>query len=1377
MREWLRVWAVLQTVAILPGKVSTQQQGRCQNVYTADIVFLVDGSSSIGRPNFQQIRMFMEGILNIFINAVKEDGVRFGVVQYSDDPRVEFSFLDHKNGTEVKKAIQSLSYKGGNTRTGTGLKYLADHFFGTSAIRANIPKVVILITDGKSQDSITNPSIKLKSQDVKVFAVGIKNADRQELEQVSSKPTEQFLFYVTNFKILQTLLPLVTRRVCESVGGVLQTDATETYTGPSNLVFVEETSESLRVRWTAAGGPVTGYRVQYVPLTELGQQITSQLREIDVRASDTITVLSELRAARDYQVTVIAQYANSIGESVTGKGRTRSSEIIPGLRIIDSGPFSLSLSWGAPAIPLQGYRITYTARGDSQGEKTLSAASTSATLNGLVPNTEYTITLYPIFPGSTAEASSIVTGKTLQLEGVQQLDIRNISSQSMQVFWRGVSGVTGYRVSWRPVSGRDTVKVDIAANRDSYLIQNLLPNTDYVVTVNALYGLTEGTPVTTRVKTGEVQTLRAFAVDTNSIKLIWNVIREARGYRLEWRRAEGDERPQTVSFPTSTNSYEITALDAGTEYFITLYTLYEGREVATPASTILTDGPVGIITNLKVLDVASNRIRLGWTGVPGATSYRIVIRNSEDDSEVTELIPGDRNTFDVENLKEGIVYNIRISALIDGREGSPVPITIRTAKTVTIDTVSDIRVLDVRGGRIQLTWTGVPGATQYKFVIRSTEDGTEFVRFVPGDQNTFEIHDLKEGITYIIRVSTLIGTREGNPITISVRTEEATETPVPGVTNLKVTDSGISYIRIAWDRVARATEYKITWHQADGREFSRTVAGDVFSYNIEGLQQNSAYTVGVTARVGSREGIPATIIARTEEAAVPGVTNLRVTESGINNIRIAWSRVARATGYKITWRHLGREFSRIVASDVFAYNIEGLQENSAYTVGVTARVGSREGIPATIIARTGLQVGTVTDLQEIESESRRVRISWAEVTRATGYKITWQHSDGVEDSRVVSRDITSLDLDGLRPDSVYVVRVSALVGDREGSPATITVRTAGVPDQVGTVTSLQILEYQSNVVRVRWVGVQGATAYRIIWSPTDGGPENSKVVSGEVTSVDIESLDPEVSYTVKVIALIGEREGNPVSISVKTPSSRSVSDFRVTDRRRNSVSLAWNAAPASTGYGLSWKLSSGGDPLQRISLSGASNTYVVSGLQLGKEYTFTVYPIYGDVPGADSFVSARTVCDRRRLHDIVFLVHATRDSASNEKLIKDFLYNVISSFADFGPDSTQVGLSMYSYRAQPWLLLGRSSNKETVLQMIRTIPYNEPSGNAIVLAAPFDILRMRKLWIIGYLGTQKASHGFSLKNLYDTGLAQDNCEILDTLHFALNAECNPDASG
>lgn len=70
-----------RSCSLLPAPVT------CTRLYAADIVFLLDGSSSIGRSNFREVRGFLEGLVLPFSAAANAQGVRFAAVQYSDDPR------------------------------------------------------------------------------------------------------------------------------------------------------------------------------------------------------------------------------------------------------------------------------------------------------------------------------------------------------------------------------------------------------------------------------------------------------------------------------------------------------------------------------------------------------------------------------------------------------------------------------------------------------------------------------------------------------------------------------------------------------------------------------------------------------------------------------------------------------------------------------------------------------------------------------------------------------------------------------------------------------------------------------------------------------------------------------------------------------------------------------------------------------------------------------------------------------------------------------------------------------------------------------------------------------------------------------------------
>lgn len=62
---------------------------------------------------------------------------------------------------------------------------------------------------------------------------GIKNADEEELAVIASEPKSDFSFFVGDFKILDTLLPLVAPRICTTSGGVYASDGT--YSHPSHI--------------------------------------------------------------------------------------------------------------------------------------------------------------------------------------------------------------------------------------------------------------------------------------------------------------------------------------------------------------------------------------------------------------------------------------------------------------------------------------------------------------------------------------------------------------------------------------------------------------------------------------------------------------------------------------------------------------------------------------------------------------------------------------------------------------------------------------------------------------------------------------------------------------------------------------------------------------------------------------------------------------------------------------------------------------------------------------------------------------------------------------------------------------------------------------
>uniref|UniRef100_W5M0U0 VWFA domain-containing protein n=1 Tax=Lepisosteus oculatus TaxID=7918 RepID=W5M0U0_LEPOC len=103
------------------------QDTACKSATVADIVFVVDESTSIGTQNVQLVQSFVSKIiegLDVGLNKV-----RTGVVMYSDAPRAEVYLNSFREKAEVLRYIKTLPYRGGGTNTGAALDFARQNMF------------------------------------------------------------------------------------------------------------------------------------------------------------------------------------------------------------------------------------------------------------------------------------------------------------------------------------------------------------------------------------------------------------------------------------------------------------------------------------------------------------------------------------------------------------------------------------------------------------------------------------------------------------------------------------------------------------------------------------------------------------------------------------------------------------------------------------------------------------------------------------------------------------------------------------------------------------------------------------------------------------------------------------------------------------------------------------------------------------------------------------------------------------------------------------------------------------------------------------------------------------------------------------------------
>ncbi|XP_063352696.1 collagen alpha-3(VI) chain [Pelmatolapia mariae] len=177
-----------------------------------DVVFLLDGSDAT-RTGFPAMRDFVQNQVETL--SVDDGKDRVSVVQYSSDPAVQFYLNTYTTKREVLDSVRGLRHKGGRPlNTGAALRYLRDNVFTASAGSrrpSGVPQVLILITGGRSFDSIDEPASALKQLGVLTIAIGTRGSDSTELQTITGEPS-----YALSVSEL-TDLPKVQQQVESSV--------------------------------------------------------------------------------------------------------------------------------------------------------------------------------------------------------------------------------------------------------------------------------------------------------------------------------------------------------------------------------------------------------------------------------------------------------------------------------------------------------------------------------------------------------------------------------------------------------------------------------------------------------------------------------------------------------------------------------------------------------------------------------------------------------------------------------------------------------------------------------------------------------------------------------------------------------------------------------------------------------------------------------------------------------------------------------------------------------------------------------------------------------------------------------------------------------
>ncbi|XP_004479490.3 integrin alpha-D [Dasypus novemcinctus] len=224
----------------------------CPNRET-DIVFLIDGSGSIERSDFDRMKNFVRAVMGQFQGT----NTLFSLMQYSNYCKIHFSFTKFQDNPNPQLLVDPIVQLTGLTYTATGiLEVMTELFNSKNGAREGAQKILIVITDGqKYEDPLEYKDVMPKAERAGVirYAIGVGDAfqdptARQELNTIGSAPPQDHVFKVDNFAALGS----IQKQLQEKIFAI---EGTQSRTSSS---FQHEMSQEGFSSILTADGPVLG---------------------------------------------------------------------------------------------------------------------------------------------------------------------------------------------------------------------------------------------------------------------------------------------------------------------------------------------------------------------------------------------------------------------------------------------------------------------------------------------------------------------------------------------------------------------------------------------------------------------------------------------------------------------------------------------------------------------------------------------------------------------------------------------------------------------------------------------------------------------------------------------------------------------------------------------------------------------------------------------------------------------------------------------------------------------------------------------------------------------------------------------------------------
>ena len=917
--------------------------------------------------------------------------------------------------------------------------------------------------------------------------------------------------------------------------------------------------------------------------------------EIRTDITETSVVITGLSNGTAYKFWVAA---------VNSGGSTLSAEVTATPRAAvtaPAAPTGLTAAAGVEEVVLAWTAVSgATSYKVYQGNTALEAAITmpTHTVTGLTAGTAHSFTVSAVNgAGESAQSSAASATPT---PAVPAGLTPTAGDMQVVLSWTasGNTGVTGYKI--RTTGGSMNIAdVDISGRTATTgTVTGLTNGQSYSFTIAAVAGSTQSVQSSAVMATPLTAPVVMAIVADMQVTLRWDAVAGAASYAVY--QGTNDNKIQDITEGTSAVVTGLTN-DQAYSFWVSAVSSSGSSQSVETAATPKALGTAPASAPTVTAEAGANQVRLSWTAVAGATSYRLY-------QNTVALMPdiSGRVSHTVTGLTAGTSYSFTVSAMNSAGEGAK-----STAVTAT-PTPPAVSGLAATAGvqQVDLAWTAstTTGVTGYK--IRQTVDGAETEINVTGMSTaSHTVSSLTAGKSYSFTIAAVAGSAE------STQSTAVTATPTPPAVSGLAATAGAEEVALSWtaSTVTGVTGYKIR-QTVDGTETEIDVTGaSTASHTVSSLTAGKSHSFTIAAVAGSAESTQSTAVTATPTPPVP--TGLSAA-AGVAQVVLTWTASTNAgvTSYKIRQTVDGAETEiDVTGASTASHTVSSLVAGKSYSFTIAAVTAANESVQSDAV--TAVPTPPAVSGLAATAGVQQVDLAWtaSTTTGVTGYKVR-QTVDGTETEIDVSgMAAASHTVTGLTAGKSYSFTIAAVAGTAESTQSTAVTATPTPP-----AVSVLAATAGAEEVALSWTAstVTGVTGYKI--RQTVDGTETEIDVTGTSTaSHTVSSLTAGKSYSFTIAAVAGSAESTQSTAVTATPTPPVPTGLSAAAGVAQVV-LTWTASTNAgvTSYKIRQTVDGAETEIDVTGMSTASHT--VSSLTAGKSYSFTIAAVAGSAESTQS---------------------------------------------------------------------------------------------------------------------------------------------------------------